>query len=573
MAHKSPTEDYRVAIAPYNFVRLPDEIALPPQVLDEYNQDVFKGLSGYINLDFKVLSPLYIRGMMNPKEYLIFGKNKLKEIPKTQREQYLKTIAKFFSYDNHHRIPGSSLRGMFRTIIEVISFSKPYEVTDKKIRKPGRGNRRFLYQYTPKDLMPDYITQGQIENENEDCSKDGVENKDVFDLSELLFGFVRKSGNSTIAKGGRVFFEDGLVKNPGNKEERIPKILGTPKPSAYPIYLEQSTPDNPDNLHNYDDDNTTTQIRGNKFYWSKGNDPIWWTDNITPNLETRITPISPGANFYSRIRFENLTKVELGSLLWVIDLGHKETHCLRLGMGKPYGLGAVRISDFDVHFINREDRYNQLGFSEEEGEKEIALEIKVQPIKDKNKALGSYIDDFKAWVKEKIMPIDQNFEDNIRIQGLMKLHEWIKCDDPKRGYMTLQQYGNKRVLPNALEIENVLPDFLVPGPKKPNTQQSLKSSDQHIVAVSKEPIDPTRPLGQEFKVGNRITVRIDDLSDSELIFCKFESLHDDNQAFVIRKKHATNRKINVGEPIRCRISEIEEDKEEEVTYIYLIPLN
>lgn len=587
MAHKSPTAKDRVAIAPYNFVSLPDEIALPPQDLENYNQGFYEGHSGYIDLGFRVLSPLYIRGMMTPEEYLKFGKKKIRDIPQNQREKYLKTIARFFSYNKHRRIPGSSLRGLFRTIIEVISFSKPYEITDKRIKRPGKETRNKYYNYSPKQLMPDYITQIEKENESGGNSERKIE--EVFDLSELMFGFVRKSGNNTFARGGRVFFEDGIVINPVNEKERTPKILGTPKPSAYPIYLEQSSPDNPYQLCDYDVNKPDTQIRGNKFYWSQGPDPNWWVDNVAPNLETRITPIYPKAEFISRIRFENLTDVELGSLLWVIDLGQRETHCLRLGMAKPYGLGAVRIFGSNVNIIDRSQRYQQSVFTKgkdldqenktepfdhnnEEVVKEIALEIKAKLIKDQ-KVIDSYIDKFKNWVKEEVLSTDQTFEDNIRIKELEKLHEWIGYEDPKRKYMTLDQYGDNRVLPNPLDVDKILPDFLDTDDQNDlNFRQESEASEENKKNEKKRQIDLTIPIGEKFSIGKVISVRIADLSDSELFFCEYPGLHD-NQAFVIKRIHATNIRPRpiVGNIIRCRVDEIVEDEEEEITYIYLQP--
>lgn len=45
--------------------------------------------------------------------------------------------------------------------------------------------------------------------------------------------------------------------------------------------------------------------------------------------------------FKCRIRFENLSKIELGALLFVLDLPSDCAH--KLGMGKPLGLGTIKI--------------------------------------------------------------------------------------------------------------------------------------------------------------------------------------------------------------------------------------
>src|SRR5262249_29889812 len=61
--------------------------------------------------------------------------------------------------------------------------------------------------------------------------------------------------------------------------------------------------------------------------------------------------------FKSKVRFENLTEVELGALLTVLDLKPSQRH--HLGMGKPLGLGSVRI-DSTLHLTDRTARYTTL---------------------------------------------------------------------------------------------------------------------------------------------------------------------------------------------------------------------
>ena len=72
LQHVSPTDNDRIANAPYNFVRLPETIAIPDDA-PEYDQSMFTGLSGYIDLEFTTLSPLYVRGMLTEEQYKIFG--------------------------------------------------------------------------------------------------------------------------------------------------------------------------------------------------------------------------------------------------------------------------------------------------------------------------------------------------------------------------------------------------------------------------------------------------------------------------------------------------------------------
>lgn len=62
--------------------------------------------------------------------------------------------------------------------------------------------------------------------------------------------------------------------------------------------------------------------------------------------------VRPGAFFTFHLQILNLSKVELGALLWMLSL--PEEHYYRLGGGKPLGFGSVRltIEEYDVRIGN-----------------------------------------------------------------------------------------------------------------------------------------------------------------------------------------------------------------------------
>lgn len=69
--HKNPTrwEKRREAIAPYNFVPLPDKVATLP-IDDLPSHAVYEShrLSGVIECELTTASPLYIRGSLTPEQ-------------------------------------------------------------------------------------------------------------------------------------------------------------------------------------------------------------------------------------------------------------------------------------------------------------------------------------------------------------------------------------------------------------------------------------------------------------------------------------------------------------------------
>jgi CRISPR-associated protein (TIGR03986 family) len=67
--------------------------------------------------------------------------------------------------------------------------------------------------------------------------------------------------------------------------------------------------------------------------------------------------VQKGAVFSGRIRFENLHPVDLGALLAALKLPDECAH--KIGMGKPYGMGSIRIKP-KLTIMNRKNRYKNI---------------------------------------------------------------------------------------------------------------------------------------------------------------------------------------------------------------------
>lgn len=209
----------------------------------------------------------------------------------------------------------------------------------------------------------------------ENCIEDFIpanhKNGDELDLSEVIFG------NETNFSG-RVFFEDAFVtKFKGFENVEFPKILSTPKPTTFQHYLVQKNIKPKYNtrkilqgfygLKHYNCNDIS--LRGNKLYWHRKNDDdnnenlnsIWKATtsdfNESPDQYTKIVPVKPESVFTGRIRFENLSDVELGALLFALDL--PPGCCHKIGMGKPLGLGSISITPM-LHLSKRDERYENL---------------------------------------------------------------------------------------------------------------------------------------------------------------------------------------------------------------------
>ena len=303
------------------------------------------------------------------------------------------------------------------------------------------------------------------------------------DMSEAIFGWVKDKKSDNQARAGRVFITDAVVDSEvsnekiwcqENPEDRItPKILATPKPTTFQHYLVQTDKEGKrENLKHYGSNPIQdTVIRGHKLYWHQKDvscDSIKETkarEEVEKKLKqyTKIRPIRPEVSFYFIIYFENLTDEELGALLWVLDLAKekenriyvkdKREYRFSLGMGKPFGMGAVKLSNQQLWLSQRkEKRYQQLfnGNNWETGD-----------YNDTQDEAEILVDSFKRYVLDRINENpDGNLEDVQRIKMLL---EMLSFSGKPRGsvrYMEIEhphndnEYKDRRVLPNPFQVRD-----------------------------------------------------------------------------------------------------------------------
>lgn len=109
-SHKNPSGEH-TASAPYNFITLSDKVVkVSSDELPERHQWDVGRLSGVVECSLCTESPLYVGG--------------------SDQEN-----ADFFHHGDSEQpvIPGSSLRGMLRTLVEIITFSKLQPISEKKL--------------------------------------------------------------------------------------------------------------------------------------------------------------------------------------------------------------------------------------------------------------------------------------------------------------------------------------------------------------------------------------------------------------------------------------------------------
>jgi CRISPR-associated protein (TIGR03986 family) len=249
---------------------------------------------------------------------------------------------------------------------------------------------RLPYSQAPLDLVPKKLRRPE-----------------EIDYADAMFGFVRTrqeiddikarglqeppQGSKARAYASRVFVTDAALTERqtdiwfSGDPVMTPRIMATPKPTTFQHYLVQTNDDRNTLKHYGSPTPQETVIRGHKRYWHQGltEGHGLTLDQIRQRIEedrdklreiarqeangkadtqhTRFKPVKPEVSFTFRVYFENLSDRELGALCWTLHpLGDTEkAYCHHLGMGKPLGMGAVRL-EATQHLTNRQTRYTTL---------------------------------------------------------------------------------------------------------------------------------------------------------------------------------------------------------------------
>lgn len=324
-----------------------------------------------------------------------------------------------------------------------------------------------------------------------DFIPDGLGKSDKIDLADAIFGFIKDKQpgeKQAKARSGRVFISDGICDKTTcddiwlSENTITPKILTSPKPTTFQHYLVQTTHAKNALKHYASKPQEDTTIRGHKLYWHQGSSPAIQHENpddVSATQKTQIKPIKPGVDFQFTIHFENLTNIELGALLWVLDIAQDEKYRLSLGMGKPLGMGAVKIES-KLYLSKRNRRYSSLF----DGLKwALSEDFEDNP---------DYQRDFENYVQINIRQTG-NFRDIERIQMLLAMLSWK--DSPsadKTRYMEIErqqqpldgdpnEYKTRRVLPTPLQV------IEKPGRSRPVRRDSTPPQNQESPRMTTSP--------------------------------------------------------------------------------------
>lgn len=256
----------------------------------------------------------------------------------------------FFNEKCDRRIPvPSNLKEDINFIYTEPNTNKPYEEWGYWLDKlADNGRVPVFYQMDGSRLQSFGLTRMyRLPYENSIKQAIAHTGTDHFhtdpDLAETLFGFV--DGNRDALKG-RVSISAAQAVEGTTKpfDKYVRTVLGAPKPSFYPNYIQQ--PGACDgkiarDYHTFMDDNC--RIQGWKRYPVRLRDLAQAPQGVGDNVDTCLIPLQPEARFTFRLKVHNLKPVELGAIVWALTWGNNCELRHSLGMGKSFGYGQVSI--------------------------------------------------------------------------------------------------------------------------------------------------------------------------------------------------------------------------------------
>ncbi len=201
-------------------------------------------------------------------------------------------------------------------------------------------------------------------------------------LAEQLFGFVEmreekrkrgerkpgvepgEGGNPVLALAGRLRCSAGRL--PDGKDVKpvnrvILKILASPKPPSPALYFAGRTGTGGHLLKKEFADHTNGMPvpQGRKFYVHDKLNQLarHETANASENANQKnsVRPLPKDTAFYFHIDFDNLSETELALLCYAVRPTENFRH--KLGMGRPLGLGKVRLDPVGLFLVHRTARY------------------------------------------------------------------------------------------------------------------------------------------------------------------------------------------------------------------------
>lgn len=279
------TNTNRRPLNPYDFVPLEEA----PTYITRRSMSRAYAYSGIIRFRIRTLTPLFIHRDPSTAENDVYA---------------------FASLQHERVIAATSLKGMLRSVHEAVSNS-----TMGLLASEQRG--AFYRRRVPAEYRP---------GERGDCRTS----------SEVLFGMVGGSSDSSVGYAGRVLLSDIAIPSEHLVEIQLrrPSRGGAPQPQHESFYFEDVSP---------------WYVLGRKFYYHQDERKLFDYYDRERRRSTelvRLQAVERNCCIDGALRFMDLEEVDLALLVYALILEPELAH--KLGFGKPIGLGSIQIDITEI---------------------------------------------------------------------------------------------------------------------------------------------------------------------------------------------------------------------------------
>jgi CRISPR/Cas system CSM-associated protein Csm3 (group 7 of RAMP superfamily) len=256
------------------------------------------------------------------------------------------------------------------------------------------------------------------------------------DFARMLFGYTSLNGS----RKGRLSFSHAKLSSVPESAEGHTVTLGQPNVTCLGHYLTQNKTG-----RLYDYNRPDARIRGRKLYWHRS-----WDANPeklpqgNKNTDNVLFPIGVGSSGQFKVQVSQVSLEELGATFLALELWPESCH--KLGLGKPIGLGSVKVTIEEIDVELTRQRYRSL----------IArLEKKAD--RDNNDLKEKALKAFKAYVCQAVSPSTAGQDGAYELLPEIKAFRAIvdfenRPSNEATNYLKLEEFKKKAVLPDILSI-------------------------------------------------------------------------------------------------------------------------
>lgn len=281
---------------PYDFVRI--DWSKTPDRRPAQRLDRFSGLAGRLSATLTALTPIFIPGQqgMSPTPFLRDGRGRA-------------------------IIPGSSLKGLFRSLVETVA-PGCWWLFDGKYKNPDGGFDHY---------------EENLPREFRRCSS-----PDRLCPACRLFGMMSSREHLT----GKVSLDDAVCVEEKRHASVYTPILDTPKPRHRAWYISGD------------------RVAGRKYYFHQAiirtERELKMAGNVGKPLNRYIMPLDAGTRFVFTADFHDVVESsEWPVLLYALALEDGVRH--KVGYAKPAGLGSVSVELQELTLTDMSSRYRAGG--------------------------------------------------------------------------------------------------------------------------------------------------------------------------------------------------------------------